>query len=599
MPAKHPLYESKTWNGHCPEPFESWNTKGLISTSAYNASGGNVNIHPSSLKAIIAYCDMVSGTAKHAYGKKPGEYVCAEFANEDEDETYEVVILGSGKVMASTIVQTSAGLGVSPYGVGSSGRFGSAIFFAAMDLFLDDPKGEFETSLSEFQKEYAAGFSNEDKALSLAAVLTDNMYRRVMDDTQTGGVKLDIPANGSIPQLSKSAIERATYAPTNETYGSFVYNKPSKSNAKKTAIKPQDFVGMYPLSVREFSDDEEGLIPQLAKWYVIPHEIVTVCRHLAATTGTYNPMRNIMLRGPAGTGKTEGAKAMAAGLGIPYMSLTCSANTEVFDLIGQIIPSLAKEGEQITGSDVAAKMNMPSEDDILMDPVFAYEMITGVNDESKTSEDCFREMLKRVSAEMGSISSGDKGFEYIDTPLIKALKYGYLCEIQEPTVIMQPGVLVGLNSLLDQDGNMMLPTGEKLIRHPDAVVVVTTNTGYEGCRNMNQSFLSRMSLIVDMDEPTISVRTKRVKNITGCTDDDMVKQLVEIADKVADHCRENQITDGTCGMRELIAWVQSAMILNDPKEAALYTIIASATSDAEARREILDACLAPVFGRIR
>ncbi len=62
----------------------------------------------------------------------------------------------------------------------------------------------------------------------------------------------------------------------------------------------------------------------LQNWYVIPREVEQVCRHIAQTTGSQNPMRNIMFRGPAGTGKTEGAKAIAAGLGIPYTFLTCS-----------------------------------------------------------------------------------------------------------------------------------------------------------------------------------------------------------------------------------------------------------------------------------
>lgn len=49
-------------------------------------------------------------------------------------------------------------------------------------------------------------------------------------------------------------------------------------------------------------------------------------------------MRNFLLRGPAGTGKTMGAKAIAAGLNLPYMKYTCSAQTEIFDFIGMIFP---------------------------------------------------------------------------------------------------------------------------------------------------------------------------------------------------------------------------------------------------------------------
>lgn len=73
-------------------------------------------------------------------------------------------------------------------------------------------------------------------------------------------------------------------------------------------------------------------------------------------------------------------------------------------------------------------------------------------------------------------SSSGQTYRYVETDFIKALKHGYVIEIQEPSTIVQPGVLVGLNSLLEQSGSITLPTGEVIQRHPDAVVVVTTST---------------------------------------------------------------------------------------------------------------------------
>jgi len=75
----------------------------------------------------------------------------------------------------------------------------------------------------------------------------------------------------------------------------------------------------------------------------------------------------------------------------------------------------------------------------------------------------------------------------VETDFVKALKHGYLVEVQEPSTIIQPGVLVGLNSLLEQEGSITLPTGEIIRRHPDTVVIVTTNVSYEGCRPMNRA----------------------------------------------------------------------------------------------------------------
>jgi len=598
MPAKHVLFDAKTYKGKFPKPFDEFNCSGIEIRSIYNDTMNNTNLHPAAVKALLSYCDVMETGTKNATGEKDGEFVCGELFNADENATFTVLIKNDGKVMASTVSKPVSGLNVSQYNVGAAGRSGTAVLFTAIELFKKDPKDEFGKHFEEFYQEFKAGFTDEEKAVNIAAVLCDNMYRRVLNDSQDGGVTLEIPATGNIPQISQIAIEKGTYSPDSVLHGEFTYLKPGTRRKRKKRIAHKDFIGQYPLTERSFSDIEINMIPSLPDWYVIPTEVDNACRHLQLTTGSNYSMRNIMLRGPAGTGKTAGASAIAAGLGLPYVYLTCSANTEVFDLVGQIIPKLSKDGETVKPSDIAASLGLPDESDIMMDPVYAYEMITGISDETKTSEDCFREMLKRISEEMAAISSNGKEFEYIDTPLIQALKNGWVCELQEPTVIMQPGVLVGLNSLLDQCGGMMLPTGEKLVRHPDAVVVVTTNISYEGCRNLNQSFISRMNMILDMDEPSLSVKVQRVKNITGCTDKDLVQQLAETADKIAEFCKEMQITDGVCGMRELISWVQSAMITEDAAESSLFTIVAAATSDSDARRDIISSCLEPVFGRV-
>ena len=49
--------------------------------------------------------------------------------------------------------------------------------------------------------------------------------------------------------------------------------------------------------------------------------------------------------------------------------------------------------------------------------------------------------------------------------------------------------------------------------------------------------------------------------------------------------------------RSLISWVQSAMILGNPFESALYTVISSASADPENREELINTCLEPIFAR--
>lgn len=163
------------------------------------------------------------------------------------------------------------------------------------------------------------------------------------------------------------------------------------------------------------------------------------------------------------------------------------------------------------------------------------------------------------------------------------------------TVIANPGVLVGLNSLLDRCASITLPTGEVVKRHPDTVIVVTTNNHYAGCRDINQSVISRMNLVMDIDAPSTDVMAKRVMNVTGCSDEPAVKSMAESIHEIAEKCRETMITDGSCGVRELISWVQSYMVCGNILEASKYTVLSSVSSDPENRAEILSTCLEQKF----
>ena len=247
-------------------------------------------------------------------------------------------------------------------------------------------------------------------------------------------------------------------------------------------IKAEDFAAQYRFSAAPLTAAEESLIPRLPPWYVIPEEVVLACRHAKETTGSAQPMRNFMFRGPAGTGKTEGAKAFAAGVHRPYVSLTCNANFEIYDFLGQMMPDVQ------TGS-VRRDADLPSLQDIQMDPASAYCAMTGEYREDVTDSDVFDKLLEVMAlrAKAEQHAQARQSFRYVDTPFVQALRRGYVVEIQEPTVIANPG----------RDGGPQFAAGplqldhpahrEVIERHPDCVVIVTTNIGYEGCRDMNQS----------------------------------------------------------------------------------------------------------------
>ena len=159
------------------------------------------------------------------------------------------------------------------------------------------------------------------------------------------------------------------------------------------------------------------------------------------------------------------------------------------------------------------------------------------------------------------------------------------------TVIANPGVLVGLNALLDRCASITLVTGEVIHRHPDTVIVVTTNNNYAGCRDMNQSVISRMNLIIDMEDPDTYTLAERAMKVTGCTDKTTVTDMAEPLRDINERCRETMVNDGSCGVRELISWVQSYMVCGSILDSAKYTVLSSVSSDPDNRADILSSCL--------
>lgn len=107
--------------------------------------------------------------------------------------------------------------------------------------------------------------------------------------------------------------------------------------------------------------------------------------------------------------------------------------------------------------------------------------------------------------------------------------------------------------------------------------------------------ISRMNLIMDMEEPNVDTLTERTMKVTGCTDKAVVSNMASSIQEISERCRETMINDGSCGVRELISWVQSYMVCGNALEAAKYTVLSSVSSDPENRADILSSCLEQKF----
>ena len=602
-----------------PVPFDTMTNKKVKVASMYGAKTEST-LCGSVIKAVHAMCRCMNGTGEGAVGQIDTNKSVAEYKSSVGPDAYHLVVFdaASGSALAS-VYDKNTEL-IEQYVAHPSQRDGAAIFFALMPFLMSD--AEFDETFQEYYDQFIAGYPDMAKATESMAILCDNAYRRIKDDTCPAHINITVDKSGNLMRVSQGQLDSGSFVPTSVTAGEFtIFAKTGPAVIKKAGVVVEhtDFVGKYPLTPgRTLSALELSLIPKLPEWYIIPPEVVDICKHAQKTTGRPMQMRHFLLRGPAGTGKTMGAKAIAAGLGLPYMKYTCSANTEIFDFTGMIFPEtdavstgspeLDREREilksmgSISYANVAKLMLLPDLDDMDYDPAGVYQALTGVENLAATVQDCMCVVLEKVTEKVQALSkraenrqSSGQNYTYVETDFVKALKHGYLVEVQEPSTIIQPGVLVGLNSLLEQEGSITLPTGEIIRRHPDTVVIVTTNVSYEGCRQMNQSVVDRMSLVKDIDLPEPEVMVQRAMAVTGCADEYLVSQMVQVVNDMADYCRKNSITDGACGMRSLIDWVISAEISGDPYLSAKYTVISKATADEEDREALITTILDPMF----
>lgn len=599
--AKTKLFEAWSFRLQQPAPFDDPKYAGSKSMgfSQYNTSSTaqKSTLHAPTMRALLAYAKLVSATENGqsvdglgAIGHQGTTYRISEYrsANKTDCVVFNPV---TGKFNAAQVEDGTQAL--KPYSVGAGNGTGSGLLFCLMPVLNEDD--EFRQKFQEFVSLLESGWADMDAAFECALTLCDNVYRRIENSKQLGsdGVKISIPTTGNISVITQMAMDSGNYAPTGASYGEFTIMQMSGTpTAKASSFQKEDFVAKYALSNRTLTARELAMVPTLPDWYIIPKEVVRVCEHAKVTTASSQPMRNFLFRGEAGTGKTMGAQAIAAGLNLPYTLMTCSANTEITDLVGQFIP----DTNGFHGSTPIE--DLPKISDITMHPPSVYMMLTGEYDEEKTEDDVLQKLIEiAVGNLVEKEETPGQRIRYVDTPLVEAIRHGYVCELQEPSCIANPGVLVGLNSLLDNCQVITLPTGERVKRHSDTVIVVTTNSDYSGCRDMNQSVISRMDLIYDMEAPDLNTMVKRVMNVTGFTDEQEATKMAIVVRDVAERCRQTMITDGSCGMREFKSWVLSTMVTHDPYESALSTIISSASADPDNRAELISACLEPQYSR--
>ena len=484
---------------------------------------------------------------------------------------------------------------VAKIGRKSTGRSILAPMFGllAYAIFSDDNTAE---GAKEIQKILKKEFQNiaDDNAFEYGAILANEIFFMLKEEAmfvkKYGSALIHSDRITDQPLKMDLSNEYKIVESFGDIKGFMPEKKTADEVCREGVERISDLARIFdPDPTRILTEEEEKLVPEIDGDYVIPSMLTYAGDLIKKSTGTKNPFRNFILRGPAGTGKTEWCKILAASMHRPYVFFGCSTDTEKMDLTMSIIPNGDVSEGNAKGKAISTKTFMdsiPSLSDIVYDPAEAYERITGIQKADASEEECTKAILDQYGS---VVSSEAKGFRYVYSSLIQAFKYGWVCEVQEPTIMTRPGVLASLNSMFDRCGRIALMNGEVITRHPDAVIIYTTNTSYEGCYSLNQSALSRMTAI-DLTAPEDDEIEERLIASTGYKDRVVLRKMIAVYRACLEYANQKAITDGAIDMRALEDWASANAINKAVYVNGMHMLIAKCSNEPDLQAEFMN-CL--------
>lgn len=329
---------------------------------------------------------------------------------------------------------------------------------------------------------------------------------------------------------------------------------------------------------RKFTKLEEQMIWQKPSSHKTSQEEIRIAAEIK--NNWLDPemkIMNILLEGDAGSGKTQLARALSADLQLPYTKVTCFADMDKTDVFGALLPVVSSDD---------------NEDQELLEAIYQTDSLQDVLSVIETHFQIDANQAKeRLSKLIERLDSNEKAasvdYKFYPSEIVRAMQKGYLLEIQEPTVIRDASVLVALNSALEPNGLLNIPTGI-IRRHPDCIVVITTNRNYQGNRPLNESLRDRVQHAEKMDLPSIEVMIERAIAKTNFTDREYLEIMAEIIRLLDETAKANAIK-GVAGMRSYFFWVNSLKQGQDPLESIFPKVLYKLTTDETELKILQDA----------
>lgn len=585
------LFDTWTFQEEMPEPFGRFLQKGGLRKtttmvewlSQYN-QGRQATLHPPTLRAMLNIAGIYLKQTEGALGFQKGNYdllnfYCMEYVK--GKQRYALVynpVSAKIRGVCKTEKETYKALDFVERNVSDGEKVLAMLIYVSLEKKEALYNLEFAQNFILFMQQMKEGWKNEKLALKAAFLCCDNLYRRVenVQDFSNEGIPLEKSQLGKdgMEQLSTLAIESELYAPNDAIKGTFQILGETKKAREWTLKELKKIYGQN----WSFPKDYENRIPQFPEDMKVGEYAQDILSAIVES-----PFRKFMITGNAGTGKTTDAQMIAQILGVPYFALNCGPETDESALVAGIYPNSRKKTKDC--------IKFPSLQEFVTDPMQVLEAVTHTRKEGISKTQAFRELLDAVYQSGYQKAKNEGDFVMQESEIIKGCRMPSVIEIMEASLIVEPGTLGKLNRLLDDSRKLDLLYGEVVERHPNAIIIITTNLNYVANREFDFSVVSRMNKVQHRKDLTEQQLAERAMFRTGCKDMEVLKQMAKVMKRLDAVVREEFGKAGLCGYREYENWVYEYMRTQNLVKAAEDTVLSKLASDEEDRDLLRQVCM--------